>query len=597
VTVAPAVAGGWNPVRRTNPSRARSRRVTSSTQITEGHAYSFTYSYNAAVLESIQYPSGRKVTYDYDDAGRPSTVGLDAVGATDYVSSVSYTPHGAVSSLSLHNEVVETAFYNSRLQPYLLEAVKSGTPSTSLWKLENFYCEGGTSSCTSNNGNVISQKLTAPKREGGSLVLATGYGYDVVNRITSAEEKRDSLSGTRTWLQNYSYITDGSTGQYGNLTQTGDVPYSLLTCHDYRIPDPEHPGNFKPPTNLCTDAGISHDPVGNVTVYGERGLGYDAENRQIVLHDGDCWGYHYDGEGRRGKKTHGANTTVYVYDAMGRLAAEYASVGSTDKPDCTRCYLTADHLGSTRLVTDAAGAAKRRTDYYPFGWEIGPTYGDRNLVDGYAATDKSNPKFTGKERDYESGLGLDYFGARYFSGAQGRFTSPDPMSAGASVQNPQSWNGCAYALGNPLVYIDPNGKWPFYIHNRILTGAFGGVLSRSQVRLLQKVSWDADFAPGNQDPSNAYRHSMCGSGQGAAGCSLMIGGFIDQQMSAAKRLSNGGKTMTREALVAFGEATHAPVDMGDPSHFAGGPWPGEMGWAKASHICGQNGARWWIGPG
>jgi hypothetical protein len=29
-------------------------------------------------------------------------------------------------------------------------------------------------------------------------------------------------------------------------------------------------------------------------------------------------------------------------------------------------------------------------------------------------------KFTAKERDFESSL--DYFGARYFSGAQGRFT-------------------------------------------------------------------------------------------------------------------------------------------------------------------------------
>ena len=31
--------------------------------------------------------------------------------------------------------------------------------------------------------------------------------------------------------------------------------------------------------------------------------------------------------------------------------------------------------------------------------------------------------FTGKERDAETGL--DYFGARYMSAAQGRFTSPD----------------------------------------------------------------------------------------------------------------------------------------------------------------------------
>lgn len=32
---------------------------------------------------------------------------------------------------------------------------------------------------------------------------------------------------------------------------------------------------------------------------------------------------------------------------------------------------------------------------------------------------------TGKERDAETGL--DYFGARYMSSAQGRFTSPDPL--------------------------------------------------------------------------------------------------------------------------------------------------------------------------
>ena len=32
-------------------------------------------------------------------------------------------------------------------------------------------------------------------------------------------------------------------------------------------------------------------------------------------------------------------------------------------------------------------------------------------------------QFTGKERDAETGL--DFFGARYYSGAQGRFSSPD----------------------------------------------------------------------------------------------------------------------------------------------------------------------------
>jgi RHS repeat-associated protein len=63
--------------------------------------------------------------------------------------------------------------------------------------------------------------------------------------------------------------------------------------------------------------------------------------------------------------------------------------------------------------------------------------------------------FTGKERDAETGL--DYFGARYLSAAQGRFTTPDPMMASAHVADPQSWNRYTYALNNPLKYFDPDG--------------------------------------------------------------------------------------------------------------------------------------------
>jgi len=65
-------------------------------------------------------------------------------------------------------------------------------------------------------------------------------------------------------------------------------------------------------------------------------------------------------------------------------------------------------------------------------------------------------KFTSKERDTESNL--DYFGARYFSGPQGRFSSPDPENRGGIPQDPQSWNAYAYARNNPLLYTDPTGE-------------------------------------------------------------------------------------------------------------------------------------------
>ena len=64
---------------------------------------------------------------------------------------------------------------------------------------------------------------------------------------------------------------------------------------------------------------------------------------------------------------------------------------------------------------------------------------------------------TGKERDAESGL--DYFGARYLGSALGRFTSPDPISGTVlRTLNPQRWNMYAYAVNNPLSFIDPDGR-------------------------------------------------------------------------------------------------------------------------------------------
>jgi RHS repeat-associated protein len=64
-------------------------------------------------------------------------------------------------------------------------------------------------------------------------------------------------------------------------------------------------------------------------------------------------------------------------------------------------------------------------------------------------------KFTGQERDAESGL--DYFLARCYASGQGRFTSVDPLLASARAGNPQSWNRYAYVINNPLRLVDPSG--------------------------------------------------------------------------------------------------------------------------------------------
>ncbi|MGH9427705.1 MAG: RHS repeat domain-containing protein [Terriglobia bacterium] len=214
-------------------------------------------------------------------------------------------------------------------------------------------------------------------------------------------------------------------------------------------------------------AGIGYDTSGNLTsqpnaISGTDNMVYDAENHQTSFTKAGAGttNYSYDALGQRVKKIDpNNNTTIFVYNAGGQLLAEYTS--GTPSGGGTS-YLTSDHLGSTRVVTSAADingnvSVKARHDYLPFGEEItDSTIGSRTLVSGYGASDGTRQKFTQKERDNESGL--DYFLARYYSSAQGRLTSVDPENAGSNSEDPQSWNGYAYARNNPPLFIDPDGQ-------------------------------------------------------------------------------------------------------------------------------------------
>ncbi|WP_044176066.1 RHS repeat-associated core domain-containing protein [Granulicella mallensis] len=107
-------------------------------------------------------------------------------------------------------------------------------------------------------------------------------------------------------------------------------------------------------------------------------------------------------------------------------------------------YYSTNQIGSSILLTDSAGWPVSSDTYYPFGQE--PT----------TSADGNHYKFTGKERDTESGL--DYFGARYYGSNIGRFMSPDPSGlAYADPSNPQSFNLYSYVRNNPLSFVDPSG--------------------------------------------------------------------------------------------------------------------------------------------
>jgi RHS repeat-associated protein len=105
-------------------------------------------------------------------------------------------------------------------------------------------------------------------------------------------------------------------------------------------------------------------------------------------------------------------------------------------------YLQGDHLGSTALVTDAAGNVVSEVRYQPYGQERWST--------GVSPTDFG---FTSQRA--EAGFGLMDYNARYYSPALGRFISPDTLVP--EPANPQSLNRYSYVYSNPLKYTDPSG--------------------------------------------------------------------------------------------------------------------------------------------
>ncbi len=157
--------------------------------------------------------------------------------------------------------------------------------------------------------------------------------------------------------------------------------------------------------------------------------------------------YHYDREGKVISETDSAGNLIadYIY-LNGKLVAKKA-------PSAVYFYHT-DPAGTPMAMTNMSRSVVWRADYKPFGEE-----------QSISGTIENNEKFTGKEKDKETGL--YYFGARYMRPEIGRFIVVDPVGPVSSqtgkakeklLLNPQRLNRYAYSLNNPYKYIDPDGR-------------------------------------------------------------------------------------------------------------------------------------------
>ena len=124
-------------------------------------------------------------------------------------------------------------------------------------------------------------------------------------------------------------------------------------------------------------------------------------------------------------------TKYYLFNGQ-RVALRRSSEGPV-------LYLYRDHLGSTIAISGTVSESQR---YWPYG----------SVMTG--AISSTLYQYTGQLRD--TGIGLYYYGARWYDSQLGVFAQPDTI-----VPDPGSIAGLnryLYVLGNPLRYVDPDGR-------------------------------------------------------------------------------------------------------------------------------------------
>jgi RHS repeat-associated protein len=427
--------------------------------------YKTLYSYNLdGSLATLTYPSGDVLTYAPGGAGRPlgvsDSVNQYASGGT--AGHVTYSPGGALTGMLNGNVAggfagITTAnVYNSRQQPAVLST--SAPPYGTLLSLSyNFNLGSG------DNGNVIQVNNNVDSTRDAV------YTYDLLNRLQQASTV--NTSGTNCWGETYSVDYWANLYGIGGVSTMGGCFHESLSTTGANT------------YNQLAGLGMLYDAAGNVT---KDNLGntptYDQENRIATVAG---YTYSYDADGKRMEKAAGTSGTMYWPGPNGETLAETNLTGTIneeyvyfngeriariDRPNGTPHYYFSNNIGSHTMVTSATGACEQDIDYYPYG----------GVITDHCPNVPQHFKFTGKERDSESGF--DMFGARYYGSSLGRFITPDWATKATTVPyadfgDPQSLNLYGYVRNNPLSKADADGHcypWCTVIGGAIIGGVIGG---------------------------------------------------------------------------------------------------------------------------
>jgi RHS repeat-associated protein len=387
--------------------------------------FTSTYAYDGlGLVSSLGYPdcvfgdcpaldTPRTVGFTYSYGRLASVPGV--TGTAGGVSQISYHPNGLVNQVPHVNGILFTQQNdpNGLPRPAGMTAVRG---ATTLWTAGTYAYDGA--------GSV-------------KAIGTQTYVYDSLGRITQG-----NLQGS---AQSYGYDNFGS--------------LQSITTDMTVVNTPTAAG-----TNRLTSG--TYDSAGNLTVWNGSSYGYDAFDQLVRYTSGaEDWVYLYGADDERfwSYRTAGNGSVWALRDLEGNVLRQYNShLGWGNYEDYVyrgsallagllstgeQRHFDVDHLGTVRLVTDAAGNQTAFHRYYPYGKEQ------------TAVQEADRMRFTGHERDLASLAGdgddLDYVHARHYSPVTDRFLSVDTLPG--RPRSPQSWNRYAYVEGNPLTYFDPNG--------------------------------------------------------------------------------------------------------------------------------------------
>ena len=432
-------------------------------------------------VTTLVYPDGDRLSHIYNPRGL-----LERIVGDDgpLVANIDYHPSGQVVRMDYGNGVTTFSEYDVRQRLSELTATKPGEPP--LLAYEYRY------DTVSNIVGIGDLRWPSTSRDTSERVNNQAFEYDDLYRLTRATYGFPALETPAQISYRYDRI--------GNLLkQSSDIVHEerghsvanlgAFHYHGGRAGRVRRsPGDLPGPHAVTgtIDRSLAYDDNGNVVRLDDLHLRWNIKDRLVtVMSDAErtTATYTYDYDDRRVGKyvpSEGDDPSIgsvvlyvdaayevrngtpvkYVYANDQRVArlsdslakTDAASVGETTHSVRTIRYYHSDHLGSTDVVSDAAGSLVADFAYYPFGHPRHVYYP--------SAPPKTEPyKFSQKEFDRETGL--QYFEARFLSGILARFISVDPALKHFSsryLQDTQQLNAYSYSVNRPVVYHDPSGE-------------------------------------------------------------------------------------------------------------------------------------------